>query len=134
MIKHEQPPPNIGPASNYFGGIMNAAIAPASAAPAPPNPAQMMPTTNNMGPLEDPAYMYNNKSLDKRPTAKEFVPSSSQQQQQHQQHPQQQQQQQQQQHQQQQQQQQQQITSLADLDPNSVPDNLKIEGLDWFAL
>ncbi|ORE02465.1 WD40 repeat-like protein [Rhizopus microsporus var. microsporus] len=109
MIKHEQPPPNIGPASNYFGGIMNAAIAPASAAPAPPNPAQMMPTTNTMGPLEDPAYMYNNKSLDKRPTAKEFQ-------------------------QQQQQQQQQQITSLADLDPNSVPDNLKIEGLDWFAL
>ncbi|OAD04104.1 hypothetical protein MUCCIDRAFT_48518 [Mucor lusitanicus CBS 277.49] len=172
------PPPNIGPGSNYFGGIMNAhgnqgppgLVAPPQMAEQSPNgPQQVPPPQHGYNPSSQPpppsavanssagAYMNGGSNAPPPPSQQQQPPNAGYGQSPNRgiptpptsAHPQQQQR-------QQQQQQEwgngyggstypnrpgspsttnaQQQGGLADVDPESVPANMKVEGQDWFAL
>lgn len=116
-MKQDQPP-NIGPGSNYFGGIMSANHGAGLVAPSQMESQKQQPYPNGgYNKLENRAI----KPLQQSPSPHQYNRSPPK----PQQHV--------------------QTTngtnnispptiSLADIDPNSLPDNLKIEGLDWFAL
>jgi glucose repression regulatory protein TUP1 len=106
-------PPNIGPGgSNYFDGIMSSNGGSTVPNAAPPPPLVAPPTLENK---KQPAGYYSkidtrvmkpaSPSLQQSPPKPQALVQSPPA-----------------------------SISLADIDPNSLPDNLKLEGLDWFTL
>lgn len=114
-MKQDQPP-NIGPGSNYFGGIMSANHGAGLVAPSQMD-SQKQQQYGGYNKLENRAitpsqqspspHQYNRSPPKPQQLvqalngANNMVPTT---------------------------------ISLADIDPHSLPDSLKMEGLDWFAL